>query len=68
MTWWNRALSASEVLALYDETRHGNPNRWRWLSTRAFFAPQVLTPPPAVGQTFNASWARYAQPFGGGVI
>lgn len=33
----NRALSASEVAALYRESRCGNPERWRWVSGASWF-------------------------------
>ena len=29
--YWNRALSASEVLALYNESRQGNPDTLNWI-------------------------------------
>jgi hypothetical protein len=36
---WNRALSSSDVAALYQESRRGNPERFRWVSTRAGSTP-----------------------------
>lgn len=42
-----RALADSEVAALYDQSRRGNPDRWRWLSTR-YYAP------PAAADTLFA--------------
>ncbi len=41
---YNRGLSATEVAALYDQSRRGNPDRWRWLSRAAFF-PSSAAPP-----------------------
>ena len=55
---YNRALSAAEVAALYDQTRRGNPDRWRWISPITFFLPQAPSPPSTVAtlripRTFN---------------
>jgi hypothetical protein len=36
---YDRALTASQVLALYQESRRGNPERWRWLGRRSYFLP-----------------------------
>ena len=36
---YNRALTATEVRNLYQETKNGNPNRWRWLLRGAWFPP-----------------------------
>jgi hypothetical protein len=40
---WGRALTAAEVRALYDETRRGNPEWWKWLGRRAWFVSQQAT-------------------------
>lgn len=42
--WANRLLSAAEVRQLYVEDRKGNPNRYRWCSTRTFWSTQTVTP------------------------
>jgi hypothetical protein len=36
---WDRALSASEVAALYDESRRGYPGMLRWQPTTRYFLP-----------------------------
>lgn len=43
LTIYNRALSADEALALYDETRRGNPTRWNWIEQPTFIG--VPAPP-----------------------
>jgi hypothetical protein len=39
MQVYSKALSANEVLALYQESLAGNPSRWRWLGKRSYFFP-----------------------------
>jgi hypothetical protein len=40
---YNRVLSASEISAVLNETRAGNPNRWRWVN---FTGRSVLNAAP----------------------
>ncbi len=35
-----RALSASEVAVLYNQSRRGYPDAMQWLSTKAYFSTQ----------------------------
>ena len=42
-TLHSRALSAAQVRALYAETKLGNPEWFRWVSTRAWSIPAVAT-------------------------
>jgi hypothetical protein len=44
-TLHTRCLSASEVAALYAQTRRGYPDLLRWLPTRAWSIPQGAPPP-----------------------
>ena len=37
MIYPNRALSASEIFALYEDSRHGSPETLNWISTRSYF-------------------------------
>lgn len=39
--WPGLALTAADVAADYDQSRRGNPDRWRWVGKRTWFVPQV---------------------------
>jgi hypothetical protein len=45
---YNRALSASEILALYNESRQGNPNMLNWIPTKRYFFVSAVVPPASV--------------------
>jgi len=40
-----RTFSAADARAFYDESRLGNPNRWRWVKGTAFLFPATAAPP-----------------------
>jgi hypothetical protein len=54
VTVYSRALSATEVFALYEQSRRGHPDTLRWLGQRIWFPPS----PAAGGATFQPAWAR----------
>lgn len=64
LTVYGRALSVSELRAFYDQSRRGNPDRWRWRKpiVRGFAAAAP------VQRQFNAAWANQANTFLGGLI
>lgn len=44
---FRRAWPSGRVAAFYDESRRGNPTRWRWAGRRTWFPPdQAVSPPP----------------------
>jgi hypothetical protein len=53
---WPRCLSAAEVRAFFDESRRGNPSRWRWLSRAAWSVPA------AAGGAFSRSFSGAVTP------
>lgn len=57
---YNRVLSADEIMALYVETRAGNPRRLRWIASGRKFS--VAAP---VAGSFNAARCRNTNVFQG---
>lgn len=55
---FERALSASEVAALYDQSRKGHPDTLQWVSTKRFFSP--LQNQPVVGSYGLLDFIGYA--------
>lgn len=55
LTVYSRALSASSVWTLYDQSRRGHPDTLRWLTPRAWFLPA-----PAAGPGGVRPWWTYA--------
>lgn len=45
---YNYGLTATVAAALYDETRRGNPDRWRWVRPWSFGVEVAAAPPPGV--------------------
>jgi hypothetical protein len=51
---FNRALPVGQVAALYDQSRRGNPDRWRWVTTRAWPVPATAPTGVKVRRTIHA--------------
>ena len=46
LAYWSRALPASEVSALYDQSRQGHIETRQWISTKRFFIPAITSISP----------------------
>ena len=42
---YNRCLSSNDVAALFEEDIAGNPNRWRWIKSKAYVFFSAAAPP-----------------------
>jgi hypothetical protein len=64
VSFFYRALSAAEILALYQQSRRGYPDLLNWLPARTVFSSEQA----AAGGGFQPAWARRGTMVGGGVL